>query len=201
MTRRCQTADVHVYARPNPVTVAAIMATKGLEAAQERWHWCEPRTLASLARIGRAQTGMAPKNSRRGGSALSGREGVAVEAALILGNLSAVDLALAVPTNATRAAFQARGLPIPRHDCARSIEGRIGHRIRRGDETAVAEREARRAHARAVCDVLAAALTLVPEQPRAGRYRLPPVTDELRAALAGLPAAAVAAVFPALSAE
>ncbi len=201
MTRRCQTADVHVYARPNPVTVATIMATKGLDPALELWFWCEPRSLAALARIGLARTGMAPKSRRRGGSALSGREGVAVEAALILGNLSAVDLALAVPTNATRAAFQARGLAIPRNDAARGIEGALGRRIRDGDETAVAEREARRAHARAVCDVLAAALPLVPVQPLAGRYCLPPVTDELRAALAGLPAAAVAAVFPALSAE
>ncbi len=144
---------------------------------------------------------MAPTCGRARRSALTGREGIAVEAAALLGNLSAVDEALGVPVNATRGVYQSRGLAIPRNNAARGIEGALGRRIRDGDETAVAEREARRAHACAVCDVLAAALPLVPEQPRAGRYRLPPVTDELRTVLAGLPAAAIAAVFPALSAE
>lgn len=112
-----------------------------------------------------------------------------------------VDTALGVPVNSTRAALHARRLPVPRNAASRSIEGQLGRRILRGDETAVAEREARRAHARAVCDVLAAALAFVPEQPRVGRFRLPPVNDALRDALAGMPAAAVKAVFPALSAE
>jgi hypothetical protein len=201
MPSRTSTVDAHVYASPRPETVAFIMAREGLEAASERWFWCEPRTLATLARIGRAQTGMTPKGGRIHRSALAGREGVAVEAALVLGNLTAVDTALGVPVNATGAAFQGRGLPVPRNNEARSVEGRIGHRIRRGDETAVAEREARRAHAVAVCAVVEAALALVPEQPRVGRYRLPPVNDDLRIALAGLSPAAVTAVFPALSAE
>jgi len=199
--RRPQTVDAHLYADPNPVTVAIIMATKGAEMAAERWHWCEPRTLATLARIGRARTGMAPKGSRVRTSALSGREAIAVEAAAVLDSLTAVDTALGVPVNSTRVAFQARGLPIPRNGTTRSVEGQLGRRIRRGDETAAVEREARRAHARAVCDVVAAALALVPEQPRAGRYRLPPADDALRAVLAGMPATAVRAVFPALSAE
>jgi hypothetical protein len=199
--RRPQTIDAHLYARPDPVVVAMILATKGQDAAQERWHWCEPRTLATLARIGRARTGMAPKGSRVRTSALSGREAIAVEAAAVLDSLTAVDTALGVPVNSTRVAFQARGLPIPRNGTTRSVEGQLGRRIRRGDETAAVEREARRAHARAVCDVVADALALVPEQPRAGRYRLPPADDALRAVLAGMPAAAVRAVFPALSAE
>ena len=63
--RRSSTADAHVYASPKPETVAAIMATKGLEAASERWFWCEPRSLAALARIGQARTGIA---SQDGGS-------------------------------------------------------------------------------------------------------------------------------------
>jgi hypothetical protein len=199
--RRPQTVDAHLYADPNPVMVAIIMAIKEAEMAAERWHWCEPRTLATLARIGRARTGMAPKGSRVRTSALSGREAIAVEAAAVLDSLTAVDTALGVPVNSTRVAFQARGLPIPQNGATRSVEGQLGRRIRRGDETAVAEREARRAHARAVCDVVAAALALVPEQPRAGRFRLPPIDDALRAVLAGMPAAAVRAVFPALSAE
>jgi len=199
--RRPQTVDAYVYADPNPATVAFIMATKGADRAAERWHWCEPRTLATLARIGRARTGMAPKSVCTRKSALAGREAIAVEAASVLDSLHAVDTALGVPVNSTRAALQARGLPLPRNTAARSVEGQLGRRIRRGDETAVAERAARRAHARAVCDVLAAALALVPEQPRTDRFRLPPVTDALRAVLAGHPPAAVAAVFPALSAE
>ena len=76
---------------------------------------------------------------------------MAIEAALVLGNLTAVDDVLALPANATRCAFQARGLAVPSNHGARSVEGRIGQRIRRGDESAVAERAARRAHARAVC--------------------------------------------------
>lgn len=199
--RRPQTVDAHVYADPNPVTVAIIMATKGAEMAAERWHWCEPRTLATLARIGRARSGMAPQGTRIRTSALTGREAIAVEAAAVLDSLTAVDTALGVPINSTRTAVQARGLPVPRNAASRSIEGQLGRRIKLGDETALAEREARRDHARAVCDVLAAALALVPEQPRAGRYRLPPVDDALRAVLAGMPAAAVRAVFPALSTE
>lgn len=199
--RRPQTIDAYVYAQPDPVIVAMILATKGADAAAERWHWCEPRTIATLARIGRARSGMAPQGTRIRTSALSGRQAVAVEAAAVLDSLQAVDTALGVPVNSTRAALQARGLPISRTPSARSVEGRLSRRILRGDETALAEREARRAHARAVCDVLAAALALVPEQPRAGRFRLPPVNDDLRAALAGISAAAVRAVFPALSTE
>ncbi|MCX4196223.1 hypothetical protein OMR07_12095 [Methylobacterium organophilum] len=158
--RRPQTVDAHVYADPNPVTVAIIMATKGAEMAAERWHWCEPRTLATLARIKRALTGMAPQGTRIRTSALTGREAIAVEAAAVLDSLTAVDTALGVPINSTRTALQARGLPVPRNAASRSIEGQLGRRIKLGDETALAEREARRDHARAVCDVLAAALAL-----------------------------------------
>ncbi|GEL41813.1 hypothetical protein MEX01_24040 [Methylorubrum extorquens] len=125
MRMRTNTVDAHVYARPDPALVATIMATKGFEAAQERWHWCEARTLASLARIGRARTGMLLVGNRGRRSALAGREGIAVEAAYILGNLSAVDTAMGVSTNATRAAFQARGLTTPRNNGARSVEGAL----------------------------------------------------------------------------
>jgi hypothetical protein len=199
--RRPETVDAHIYMRPRPEVVASIIATKGAEAAAERWYWCDPRTLATLAKVGRARTGMRPQGGRVHRSALAGREGVAVEAAFVVGSLTAVDEALGASGSATRAAFHSRGLDTPRSHEARVIEAALGRRIRDGDETAIAEREARRAHVRAVCAVVEAALALVPAQPRTGRYRLPPVTDALRTALAGLSPAAVIAVFPALSAE
>ncbi|MEE7439587.1 hypothetical protein [Methylobacterium oryzae] len=136
--RRPQTIDTHLYARPDPVVVAMILATKGQDAAQERWHWCEPRTIATLARIGRARSGMAPQGTRVRVSALTGREAIAVEAAYVLDSLQAVDIAMGVPIASTRSALQARGLPVTRTAAARSVEGKLSRRILRGDETAVA---------------------------------------------------------------
>lgn len=199
MSRRGQTVDAHIYPSPDPAVVARIISTKGIEAAQERWHWCEKRTLMAIARSGRARTGIAAKHVSTRAHALDGREAVAVEASFVVGSMAAVDFALGVGKNAARALFYKRGLDLPKGHGERVAEGCLGRRIKAGDETAVAEREAKRIHARAVCDVLAAALALVPAQPLTGRYRLPVVDDALRTALAGLSPAAIEAVFPELA--
>ncbi len=201
MSRRSQTVDAHLYEAPDPGLVATIIATKGIDAAQERWHWCERRTLMSIARSGRARTGIAPKFVCLRTSALNGKEAVAIEATYVLKAMAAVDVALGVGKNATRSLFYKRGLDLPKSHGERVAEGMLGRRIRAGDTTAVTEREAKQAHARAVCDVLSSALSLVPDQPSVGRLRLPPVDDVLREALAGLPQSAIEAVFPTLADE
>ena len=52
----CERADLaRVYNWPTPAMVALIVAEKGPEAAQERWHWISSKELRTLARRGGAR--------------------------------------------------------------------------------------------------------------------------------------------------
>ncbi|SFT27188.1 hypothetical protein SAMN04487845_1382 [Methylobacterium sp. yr668] len=126
---------------------------------------------------------------------------VCVEAGYVLGSLRRGERAAGLTVeNAGRGIVEARGLTPPAISAEeRGRASRIGHAANGGDTAAIVERDARHAQERAVGEVLRRALGLVPSQPVTGRYVLPPCDDALRAALAGLPAEAIAMVFPGLA--
>jgi hypothetical protein len=196
MARQSETIDAHVYRQPTPAQVAALIDSHGLDAATTRWHYVGERTLSSMARTHRRSQGVGvPYTKRR--SYTEVEAAVLVEAAAIFGSATSGERAAGVCDSASITAHQARGLTAPRiSSAARGALASLGRRANHGDAAAVAERDAIHAHERAVGAVLRAALALVPEQPGTGRYRLPPVDDALRAALADLDPAAIAAVFP-----
>lgn len=190
--------DHAAYMRPKPEAVARLVASHGLEAATTRWHWMDERTLCAIARTGRAALGEAPlaKKSR---SFTDEDAAVAVEASYVLGSTTRGERAAGIYDNGGRSCFDMRGLDYVRVSAEeRGRAARVGHAANRGDDAAIAERDALHAHEVAVGRVIRAALRLIPEQPATGRYVLPPVGDALRAALAGEDPTAAAAVFPKL---
>ncbi|UMY18787.1 hypothetical protein MMB17_05580 [Methylobacterium organophilum] len=192
--------DRNVYVTPDPVAVAKLFESHGAEAAESRWHWIEPRTLAGLARIGRSLQGQGP-TTRRERSTTALEEAIAVEAAYALGSAAAGERAAGIRNNAILPVAQERGLvDVPRCSSeARGLAVSLTSRAGRGDLAAAARIEALRDHERAVADVLRIALGLVPEQPPRGRYVLPEPSAELADALGECQREAVIAVFPALA--
>ncbi|KQO49744.1 hypothetical protein [Methylobacterium sp. Leaf85] len=189
-----------VYETPSPEKVAKIFATCGAEAAEERWHWIEPRTLGALARAGRAILSGTVSASSRVRTASPEQEAVAIEAGFALRSRAAGERAAGMGLNSLMCVEHERGiLDMPRISPRdRGRNALDGHAANRGDADAAARIEARHAHERAVAGVLRVALAMVPDQPSTGRYRLPEPTDELAAALAGHDPAAIAIVFPGL---
>ncbi|WP_279357300.1 hypothetical protein [Methylobacterium indicum] len=192
--------DRLVYATPAPEVVARLIESHGLEVAEGRWHWLERRTICGLGRMGRAILGK-PSGVKRPRASTPLQEGVAVEAAFVLGSRAAGERAAAMGPSSLLAIEQERGiLNLPRADYAE--RGRIVARSRaaeRGEPGAAEAIEATREFERQVGQVLTIALGLVPEQPPTGRYRLPELSPELAAALGECERAAVLKVFPGLA--
>lgn len=190
-----------VYMRPSHIAVARLAATHGIEAAEARWHWIHPRTLGDWAMRGRVELGWdpSPLAGPRRRAFPADVENAAVEAAYALSSGAAGEAAAGMALSSLQRVFLARGLEWPRSSTStRSRNTRDGWLANRGDADARARVDARLAHNRAVFEVCHAALALVPEQPAAGRPRLPEPGPALVAALASFPPAAVAAVFPSL---
>ncbi|KQP33804.1 hypothetical protein ASF49_08025 [Methylobacterium sp. Leaf104] len=201
MGEGCASINKLVYETPSPEKVARIFAACGAEAAEERWHWIEPRTLGGLARAGRAILSGTVSASSRVRTASPEQEAVAIEAGFVLGSRKAGERAAGMGLNTLMCVEHERGiLDMPRispRDRGRNAQD--GHAANRGDADAAARIEARHAHERAVAGVLRVALAMVPDQPSTGRYRLPKADGELAAALVGHDPAAIAAVFPGLA--
>lgn len=64
-----RSADDYAYRAPDPVLVARISDTHGLDAAIERWFWVKPGTVAKFAQAGREMRrvsgGPPPRGKRR----------------------------------------------------------------------------------------------------------------------------------------
>lgn len=191
--------DIDIYADPAPALVARIIREYGAEAAMERWHWMSQRRLDNIAAMGRAQAGQA--NAGRPGTRLYDALTVAVamEVAFLCGSTRTGERSVGIPGSSLLNHLAQRGL-VPPAICPaqRGRNSSDGARARRGDAEAAARIEARHAHERAVAAVLRVALPLVEDQPATGRYRLPPASLELAAALAGHPPGAVDCAFPSL---
>lgn len=193
--------DAAIHASPSPALVAQVVDSHGAEAAQERWHWLGERTISTLAQRGRAQKGdVSPR--RTGGRGLSCSEldaGAAIESGYVLDSAQRGIRAAGVSVGA-QGLYSRRGLTPPTiSSTERGIATSLGARARRGDAEAAAEWEARLSFERAVGAVVRRALALVPEQPPAGRYVLPPVNAALAEALRDEDPAAVTLVFPGLA--
>lgn len=199
MSRIASSVDSHAYVTPTAAAVAKLVESHGLEAACSRWHWMGQMTLCTLARQGRAATGVAPA-VRRARSYTDADAAVAIEAAYVLGSTSRGERAAGMTVeNSARAAIFSRGLVPPGITSEeRGRASRIGQAANAGDLAAIADRDARLAQERAVGSVLRKALRLVPSQPATGRYVLPACDDALRDALAGECPDAIALVFPCL---
>lgn len=192
--------DRLVHQFPTPEVVARLWASHGPEAVASRFWFMNERERSDAVRVGRVRLGWDALAPRRGRAASAEQEAAAIETAYAIGEMRAAEIAAGMATNGIRAAFTARGIvDTPR--ISAEMRGRATKDSRdaaRGDAAAAARIEARRAHAEAVYAVCLTALALVPEQPLAGRPRLPEPTPELAAALAGFERTAVAAVFPTL---
>lgn len=193
--------DREIHMRPTHTDVAKLVATHGSEAAEGRWYWIHARTLGDWAMKGRVELGWDPPPLARARRRMFPEdvENAAVEAAFALSSGAAGEAAAGMSTSSLQRALLARALEWPRSSTAtRARNTRDGWLANRGDVAARARVEARLAHNRAVYQVCRAALALVPEQPAAGRPRLPEPGPALAAALAPFPPAAVEAVFPSL---
>ena len=123
-----------------------------------------------------------------------------MDVAFLCGSTRAGERSVGIPGSSLLNHLAQRGL-VPPAICPaqRGRNSSDGARARRGDAEAAARIEARHAHERAVAAVLRVALPLVEDQAATGRYRLPPASPELAAALAGHPPDAVALAFPGLA--
>ncbi len=186
-----------VYQLPTPEAVARLVASHGFDAAVSRWgHATDSRSLAALARTGRAQAGQRPLTERPRRAA-SATELAAVETAFVIGSSAAGERAGGLSSSSLHGVFMGRGLDWPRQSSeARGQTSTDVALARKGDPAAAARIESRRAHERAVFAVVQAALALVTEQPPTGRPVLPEPSQALRDALAGCEPAAIEAVLP-----
>ncbi|UYW28299.1 hypothetical protein OKC48_07230 [Methylorubrum extorquens] len=192
--------DRDVYMTPEPEAVARLVDQYGAEAAEERWHWIDARSLGNLARAGRARLGMRSLNPGRTRSSDAAQEAAAVEVAFLVGSQRAGERAAGMNLNGLLGVLNERGITdMPKlRGAARAENSRDGHLASRGDAEAAARIEARLEHERDLYAVMRAALALVPEQPATGRYVLPENSPALAAALAGHPPDAVDRAFPGL---
>lgn len=190
--------DRQVYMKPTPEAVAKLVADKGIEACEERWHWMGSRDLNTLATIGRARlTGEGPKPGGRVSSLSDMDRAVAVEASFVLDSGARGARAAGLSHNAERGCFDLRGLDYVRSSYQE--RGRVtamGAAANNGDPAAIAQRDARLAFELSVGSVLRKALALVLHQPVTGRYRLPERDAALMEVLAGEDPVAIDAVFP-----
>lgn len=192
--------DRNVYITPSPQAVAKLMASHGSEACERRWYWIDPRTLGGLARTGRAVLGQ-PSGVKRARATTPLQEAVAMEAGFLLGSRAAGERAARMSANTLQYIEQERGItdmPRAAYD-ERRRRGELTRAADRGDPVAAAAIEATREFELAIGKVLTIALALVPEQPPTGRYRLPPPSPELAAALGECERAAVLKAFPTLA--
>lgn len=192
--------DRDVYMTPTPEAVARLVDQYGAEAAEERWHWIDARSLGSLARAGRARLGMRSLNAGKKRSSDAAQEAAAVEVAFLVASQRAGERAAGMNMSGILGVLHERGITdAPRlRGAARGENSRDGHLASRGDAVAAARIEARLEHERDLYAVMRAALALVPEQPATGRYVLPENSPALAAALAGHPPDAVDRAFPGL---
>lgn len=114
----------------------------------------------------------------------------------------AAEVAAGAGRNVLQIVFDAWGIPRsggPRTPTAeRSRNTQIGRGVSQGADWAIVADATRRAHERAVYEVVVAALALMPEPKPFGRPPMPEPSDTLRAAVAHRPSSAVNAVFPEL---
>lgn len=190
--------DRAVHAEPSPEAVARLYASHGAEAALSRWWYVGERSLSDLQRVGRVRLGWAPiGRAARPRATPPDIEAAAVEAAFVIGSGTAGERAAGMPRSSLPAAIQERGLDWPRvSGTERGLITRLSQRAALGDAEAQAAIEARHALHRQIYLVCHAALALVPDQPAAGRPRMPEPSPEIAAALSGFEPAAVAAVYP-----
>ncbi|MFE1597376.1 hypothetical protein [Methylobacterium sp. ID0610] len=192
--------DRSIHAFPTPQAIARLMASHGPDAVASRYWFMHDRERSDRIRVGRILLGWDAPATPRVRASTPAQEAAAIETAYAIGEMRAAEVAAGMGPNGIRAAFVARGLlDMPR--ISGELRGRATQDSKdaaRGDATAAARIESRRAHAEAVYAVCVAALALVPEQPAAGRPRLPEPTPALAAALAGFERTAVLAVFPTL---
>lgn len=177
--------------------VARQFMSHGIESCMGRWWYVQPRTLATMARRGMLANGFEVRVIDRQVSTPPDLEAAAVEAAIVLGSAHAAERGGGLAQSAVLGNLARRGLRPPAGIAhLRGIHAKERKMANGGDLLAAARIEAREAHERSVVQVLRRALNLVPHQPVTGRYRLPKPGPALDAAVAGLPADAVSAVFP-----
>ena len=167
----------------------------------ERWWWLSDGKLQSMARFARASSGVAVTLKRAHRSFTDEQAAIAVEAAFVLQSESGGARAAKLTSQSSMIYLASwRGVSFPR--LSPEVRGRNtsdGARAKGGDAEAKARIDDRHAHQRAVGEVLRVALGLVDEpQPSTGRFRLPPQSPKLAAALSHLPPRAITALFPGL---
>lgn len=193
-----QISEHLIYANPTPEKVAQIVDAYGIDAAMERWHWIEERTLCRYAQVGRARSGgiATARLGRRRYSPLDAA--VLVESAYALGSAAAGDRAAGLPKSTHMIVISGRGLTPPAFPSAERVRrARVSVRANKGDPDAIAERDRHAAFELAVGDVVRRALQRkgMAWQPPTGRYVMPEPSAALAHALAGCDPDAVALVF------
>ncbi|ACS43945.1 hypothetical protein [Methylorubrum extorquens] len=193
--------DRSIHAFPTPEAVARLWASHGAEAVIGRYWYLNNAERSRLNRLGRVTLGLERRAWSRPRATTPEQESAAIEAAYAVGSMHGIEVAAGIRKNGVRDFCAARGLgDTPR--ISSELRGRLTRDSKdaaRGDTAAAARIAARRRHAEQVYAVCLAALALVPDQPEAGRPRLPEPSPELAAALAGFDRDAVAAVFPSLT--
>ncbi len=198
---KCEIAERHIdralYITPSDASVARLYRSHGIEACTNRWWWIQGRVLLAAARRAMLADGAVIHSINRRRSTPPDLEAAAVEAAYVLGSAHAAERASGISSGALICILARRGLRVPAGlSHLRGLHALQRRQANAGDRAAADAIEAREAHERDVVQVLRCALALVPDQPAAGRYVLPEPGPALDAAVAGLPAAAVSAVFP-----
>jgi hypothetical protein len=199
-TEDCSIARL-IYADPDPKRVARLAASHDWEACLARWHWVDARKLGAIARVGRGMLGWSTGVTRQRSTNI-GQEAALIETAYLLSNQGSAEVAGGVREATMQTVFDAWGIPLsdrPRPTPEeRGAATRIGRAVAAGEAWAMEANENRRAHERAVYEVVAASLALMPEPKPFGRPPMPEPSDALRAAVSGFPPAAIAAVHPGL---